>query len=185
MMTRYMFLIGLGTSVFAVAMALNACSRESPTGSQTQALIDAGLGSTTVRGHASSPSAVFTHVPPARGGDVLAVGYDEFGPTSPVGWSFSNDRGISWTPCNMIDTGIYAGCNGGPATLATPTMTWLGKSSLAADGRGNVVYVTLAADVSTSPTLVAATLSTDGGRTFGKGAGSTVIVNEQGGDCDG
>ena len=186
MMTRLGLAVVLACGLYCTTMMLGACSRESPTGSQAQALIEAGLGPTTVRGRASSPSAVFSPAQVGRTSSILAVGYDDFGPTSPAGWSFSVDQGMTWTPCNMIDTGVYGGCNGGPATLATPTMTWLGKSSLVADGRGNVAYVTLAADKTPArPTLVVATLSTDGGRTFGKGTGSTLVVNEQGGDCDG
>lgn len=184
MMTKVGVIFVVGC-VCSSALMLNACSRESPTGSQGQALIEAGAVTTTVRVRANSPSAVFSPAQVGRTSTTLAVGYDDFGPTSPAGWSFSNDQGMTWAPCNMIDTGAYAGCNGGPAVLATPTMAWLGKSSLAADGRGNVVYVTLASNVTTTPTLVVATLSADGGRTFGKAAGSTIIVNEQGGDCDG
>lgn len=132
--------------------------------------------------------------------DSIVVGYTDLSRVasggSPMGWAVGHDTTspdgglqLQFAKCNADDPWCSSGtpmpCNGqtGGVCRAPGQRAWMGTASLVADARGNVVYVTLGdgdGDTSNGAELVVATLSLDGGATFGNAPSASVVVNTAG-----
>ena len=152
-------------------LAVAACSKShgDPIGQTTEAL-DAGAAANIV-GNAHTPSVVASH------GKLALAFTNKTGLVPQTRWGSFN--GTTWSICDVNNP---SNCNGGTVTGAG-VQTWLGKGAVAADGHGNVVYASLASDVTnaTSADLVVAMVSTTDGTTYTHGA---QLVNASGGECD-
>ncbi len=103
--------------------------------------------------------------------------------SSHSGWAyFDNFHGD--VRCDFAPSSTATGCRTIP--LPSSTMKWAGDPTVVADGRGNVVYVTLLDETDntyqgpvTLTRWVVALVSTDGGQSFG----DPLIIN--GDDCNG
>jgi len=151
-------------------LALAGCSKGhgDPIGQATEAL-DSGAPASFAAGH--TPTVVASRAK-------LALAFtNKIGLTPQTRWGSYN--GTAWSTCDVSNP---SNCNGGTVT-GGGVQTWLGKGGVAADGHGDVVYVSLASDVAnaTSADLVVAMVSTTDGTTYTHGA---QLVNASGGECD-
>jgi hypothetical protein len=118
---------------------------------------------------------------PAPGGGIgsLVIGYnDAAGRGGVMNWAFDRLAAgpSSWTSCDPLTMASGSGCLAPiVSTPATATPRWAGDPVVAADGRGNVVMVSL----ENGNRNLVASISTDGGRSFG----STVRVNDDAFEC--
>lgn len=152
---------------FALGVACSKNSSDERTGISSAALVTApgqpgNLGMPHI-----DPSAVFSRRTGAE--DTFATSYSDYGSwngeLAQTAWAFSTDA-QSWTLCKGVSPG--PGC-GAPLRKLSNHRNWLGKSSLAENGAGDVVMFTLVdtdGQGNTAERLVAL-ISNDGGRTFG------------------
>ncbi len=169
------FALGAIAALGAAGALGAACSRSGgeKVNTTSQAL-DAGAPH-TITVNANNPSAVFT-------GEFLVVSFTDWagGTHARVGWAYANASGAFWTVCNAAIPA--AGCNNpNPVPMIAGQTGWVGKGALSTDGRGGVVYVTLANDTGHGTGgLVVALLSTNHGVSFDQ----AFQVNAPGGECD-
>ncbi len=153
----------LGTTV-CVAATFASCAAHDDVASSSAATTATLLDGGAINPMEQEPSAVFADR------SLLVVGYnDERSALVPggstMGWARSFNNGVTFTKCNA-----NAPCNGSGVDVSRVTgfRSFLRHPSLATDGKGHVVYVTLAdtdGDPSTAERVVAV-LSSDYGQTF-------------------
>lgn len=170
------------------ALAFAGCSERAERVDTASAKLVTTSNTALIRPFGNAPSATVTT-------DNIVVGYrDESGLTT-MGWAYGHDLStdggldLAFNKCNAANPscggGIALPCNlwSGGVCMAPGQKAWMGTPSLVADGRDNVVYVTLGdgdANTMNGAELVVATLSTGGGAHFGVTPAATVVVNTAG-----
>ncbi len=176
-----------------LVIAAAACSgNHEDVGTGAQKLISLGslvhvdAADTTAEDH--NLSGVFTQASSPTAPNIYAVGFenDETDysnlPNYPFGWAWSTSSSGSYTRCYDHATG----CTALHTSAISDWYAWGGQPSLAADGVGNVAYVTLYKSSSTSGLdQVAVVMSHDGGETFGGSDGKMLSLTDGAGEgCD-